>query len=355
MKFKSLGGADLSISESDIIEMVEGLDIDGSPTLTASKRRSIGCFTEAIHVVMCIVASKPNFLRGDETWILSYLHEIKNKFAHLDQFKFPSIHPENIYGIFLSEKDQDSSFTHESAIKKTRIYYVIDLIDALLYGGTIGDFIVRRKKPKFHLSFTIKPLIEVGEVYGFGRKIASITYSSRLKSYESNTCFSEYMVAFKDDSLDIYSQLEKFKHFGLYAGEIVTFYKNTNYSMNSKFYPLLPLSKLHHKDISCRLFSYPFLLVQINTSDYENNNFGYRIYVPLANIAGGATKSFDSDKQVIEHVVSFNKNDHAEKSLINLVKIEQANRDLLYKKMAPALDVTSKFLHDMIRGWDKNL
>lgn len=313
------------------ITLKEGFDSEGVKTYYTAKHNLYMSFCEAMSLVARVFDSSPFFLKDDISWLREYLSVFVNCYSYLDKKHFPKLSVETVYeNVFGTKNGTEIEIASRYALEATRLYYLLDVIDAVLYGGSIGDFKVSRKKPSFIQTARISAMMDEGEAWGFGRNFAAQMRESSFRHYEADRCFSGYVVVFQDDALDQYDFLKPLKVEHCYSAEIYTFYKSTDYQRDSKYYKLLPLSRSHHPCLVNRLSTYPFITVQMNVRDYPNNLLGCRICLPFYSFIGGMPGQVNKMVAAVNNFENLTSDCVLELSLHNHIKFESDNMARLY-------------------------
>lgn len=312
MQFKE--GAPITIQKRSCDE---GLDLYGW-----GFKAKLLSFDEALDFAIGFISSSPDFLRGDELWMIDYTKKLKSLFCNIEHH-FRRLNINNLYEVFFDDLQIQGRYL---AIRATRLFYLIDVIDAIFYGGSIGHFELGKNKPKYIATGVLEPLLaDDDEVIGFSRSLASNMMSNSFRRYISGSCYSEYAVAIKDESLDMYEELIEQKSSGLYSAELCNFYKSSNLNKNGSFFKNLPVSKNHKLTLSSRFSFYPIITVQFNARDYRNNLLGYRGQVPLSCLVAGSS-SFQIPEELNDtNFESYCDREDAEKSIRHKYKMDSEN------------------------------
>lgn len=276
--------------------------------------------------IIGFISSKPQFLRGDEEWMIQYINRMKILYCNSECYR--GVNLDSLYTRFFEVSGDQWRY---KAIQASRLFYLIDVIDAILHGGSIGHFAVNKKKLKYAASAVLTPLLaEDEEVYGFGRCVSSDLKRRDFRSYISGACYSQYSVAIRDPTLDIYEELDGLKSADLYSAELCNFYKSENFSLNSGLFKNLPISKLHHNSLSVRFSFYPILTAQFNKRDYKQNLLGYRVQVPISCLVAGSYSYQMPEEFCDSNFESYCDKDKAIKSLTHKYQLDMNNlKDLM--------------------------
>lgn len=259
-------------------------------------------FEDAMDLIVCLVSGNPQLFEGDGEWIKELVLKIKS--SHFNyRANYRSVNINDLYGrVFNHSQTRHQQYL---AISASRLFYVVDLIDAFLYGGEIGYFETKNKKPKFKIFSKLLPLVQDDEeVIGFGRNVAKELRSMSFRKYLSGSCYDKYKVAFHDQSLDWCSEISGHRHNDLYVAQLCNFYKSENYSLNSKFYKLIPTSKSHKMSNNLRFSFYPILTVEFEARNFDENTSGYRALIPLYCFMAGCN-SYSKPESLTENNFEF--------------------------------------------------